>query len=137
MEGSKSRCPWVVYKVHYIRTVKFLHLKQWSLETTFRRGASCHLVFTVVALNVISCQATGLTLSMTIPFCTSKILKFENCPWKMCQLTFLGRTGWKGESTLSTLNTEVVPLLLVFLHPNDVARVGWEPGATNDSLVVL
>lgn len=38
---------------------------------------------------------------------------------------------------MPTLNTAVVLLLIVYLHPNIVVRVGWEPGATNDSFVVL
>jgi hypothetical protein len=38
---------------------------------------------------------------------------------------------------MSTFNTAVVPLRIVYLHPNGVVRVGWELGATNDSLVVL
>ena len=45
--------------------------------------------------------------------------------------------GWKGERTMSTLNTAVVLPLLVYLHPNGVVPVGWEPGATNNSFVVL
>ena len=38
---------------------------------------------------------------------------------------------------MPTLKTAVVLLLVVYLHPNDFARVDWEPGATNDSFVVL
>jgi len=52
----------------------------------------------------------------------------------------MGRTGciWKGERTVSTLNTAVLPLLIVYLHPSSVVRVGWEPGATaNNSFMVL
>ena len=49
----------------------------------------------------------------------------------------MGRMGWKGERTTSTLNAEVVLPLVVYLHPNGVVRVGWEPSATNDSFAVL
>jgi hypothetical protein len=59
-------------------------------------------------------------VAMTVLLCTPKILQFEHCAWKICQLTFLSRTGWKGEHTMSTLNTPVVPLLIVYLHPNGV-----------------
>jgi len=45
--------------------------------------------------------------------------------------------GWEGERTTSTLNTTVVLPLIVYLHPSGVVRVGWEPGATKDSFVVL
>jgi hypothetical protein len=38
---------------------------------------------------------------------------------------------------MSTLDTAVVPLLIVYLHPNGVVRVSWEPGATNNSFMVL
>jgi len=38
---------------------------------------------------------------------------------------------------MSTLNTAVMLPLIVYLHPNGVVRVGWEPGATNGSFVVL
>ena len=38
---------------------------------------------------------------------------------------------------MPTLKTAVVLLLVVYLHLNDFARVDWEPGATNDSFVVL
>jgi len=38
---------------------------------------------------------------------------------------------------MPTLNTAVVLPLIVYLHPNSVVRVGWEPGAANDSFVVL
>jgi len=38
---------------------------------------------------------------------------------------------------MSTLMTTVVPLLIVYLHTNSVVRVGWKPGATNDSFMVL
>ena len=38
---------------------------------------------------------------------------------------------------MSTLITAVVFLLIIYLHPNSVVRVGREPGATNDSFVVL
>jgi len=49
----------------------------------------------------------------------------------------MGRMGWKGECTMSILKTTVVPLLIVYLHTNSVVRVSWEPGATNDSFMVL
>jgi hypothetical protein len=74
---------------------------------------------------------------MTVLLCTSKILKSEYCTWKVCQLKFLGRTGWKGKRTMSTLNTAMMPLLIIYLHPSGVVGVGWEPSATKDSLMVL
>ena len=43
--------------------------------------------------------------------CTPKILQFEHRTWKFVQLKFMGRTEWKCERTISTLNTEVVPVL--------------------------
>jgi hypothetical protein len=58
--------------------------------------------------------------AMAVLLCTPKILQFEHCAWKFCQLTFVSRTGWKGEHTMSALNTAVVPLLIVYLHPNGV-----------------
>jgi hypothetical protein len=76
-------------------------------------------------------------VSVTILLCATKILRFQHCAWKFCQAKFLGRTGWKGERGMSTLNTAVVPLLIVYPHTNGVMRVGWELGATNDSFVVL
>jgi len=85
-----------------------------------------------------SVQATGVRLSNGghehAPL-YPKILQFEHCAWKLCQLKFLG--GWKGEHTMSTLNTVVVLPLIVYLHPNGVVRVGWEPGATKVSFVAL
>jgi hypothetical protein len=76
-------------------------------------------------------------VAMTVLLCTPKILQFGHCAWKFYQITFLGRTGWEGQRTMSTLNTAAVPLLIVYLLPNGVVRVGCEPGATNDSPVVL
>ena len=38
---------------------------------------------------------------------------------------------------MPTLNTAVVFLFIVYLHPNGVVRVCWEPGATDDPLMVL
>ena len=38
---------------------------------------------------------------------------------------------------MPTRNTTAVLLLIVYFHPNGVVRVSWEPGATNDSFVVL
>jgi len=32
----------------------------------------------------------------------------------------MGRMGWKGEHTMSVLNTAVVHLLIVYLHPSGV-----------------
>ena len=37
---------------------------------------------------------------------------------------------------MPTLNTTVVLLLIIYLHPNVVVRVGWEPSAANDSFMV-
>ena len=72
---------------------------------------------------------------MTVLLCTPKILQFEYCACKFCQLV-LG-SQWKGEhNTMSTLNKAVV-LHIISLYPNGVVRFGWEPGATDDSLVVL
>jgi hypothetical protein len=76
-------------------------------------------------------------VAVTVLLCTLKILQFEHCAWKVCRSTFVGRTGRKGKRTMSTLNTVAVPILIVYHHPNGVVRVGCEPGATNDSLVVL
>jgi len=76
-------------------------------------------------------------VAMTVLLRTPKILQFEHYAWKSCQLQFLGRTGEKCERTMPTLNTTVVLPLIVYLHPNGVVRVGWEPAATNDSFVVL
>jgi len=48
-----------------------------------------------------------------------------------------GTHGTESERTISTLNTTVVPLFIVYLHLNGVVRVGWEPGASKDWFVVL
>ena len=57
--------------------------------------------------------------------------------WTLGVESSYGPTGYKGERTMPTLNTAVVLLLIVDLHLNVVVRVGWEPGTTNDSIVVL
>jgi hypothetical protein len=51
---SKCRSPWVVYEVHYIRTVKFLPLETVESGNYLPRGASCRLVFNVEAEKMIS-----------------------------------------------------------------------------------
>ena len=38
---------------------------------------------------------------------------------------------------MPTLDTVVVFLLIVYLHPNGVVRVCWEPSATDDPFMVL
>jgi hypothetical protein len=43
--------------------VKFPLLETVESVSYLRRGASCYLVYTVVAENVITCQATGVRLS--------------------------------------------------------------------------
>jgi hypothetical protein len=63
-------------------------------------------------------------MDITTLLCAPKILQFEHCVWKFCQLTLLSRTGCEGEHTMSTLNTTVVPLLIIYLDPDGVARVG-------------
>jgi len=64
-------------------------------------------------------------MSMTVLLCTSKILQFGHCAWKFCSFKFLpGRTGQKGERTMSTLNTEVVPLLSTSIQMVSCESIG-------------
>jgi hypothetical protein len=72
-------------------------------------------------------------VAISMLLCTPKILQFEHYAWKVCQLMFLGRTGWKGEYTTSALNTTAMPLLIVYLHLDGAVRVSRELGATNNS----
>ena len=65
-----------------------------------------------------------VVMTVLAVLCTPKILPFEHRARKFVRLKFMGRTGWKGERTTSTLNTAVVPLLIVYLHPSSVVRVG-------------
>jgi len=64
-------------------------------------------------------------MAMTVLLCTSKILQFGHCAWKFCSLKFLtGRTGRKGERTMSTLNTAVVPLLFTSIQMVSCESIG-------------
>jgi len=51
--------------------------------------------------------------AMNVLLCILKALQFERRAWKIVSSKFMGRTGWKGERTISTLNTEAVPLLVI------------------------
>jgi len=73
---------------------------------------------------------------ITVLLWTPKILQSEHCAWRFCQLKFLGRTGSKRTHHIHTQHSGGA-LLIAYLHPNGVVRVGWEPSATNDSFMAL
>jgi hypothetical protein len=76
-------------------------------------------------------------VTMAVLLCTSKVLQLEHYASRDHHLEVHGLGGWKGERTMSTLNTVMVLLLIVYLQPDGVVRVSREPAATDDPLVVL
>jgi hypothetical protein len=72
---------------------------------------------------------------MSVLLCTPNVLQLEHCVSKLS--VSAGRLAPGKERTMPTLNTAVVFLLIIYLHPDGVMRVSWEPGATDDPFAVL